>query len=250
MTQFKYAWIPDVPDFRDKPFMLTMPTTPLKSLPLRVDLRPGCPPVENQENIGSCTAQALVGALEYNEIRDKTPFADMSRLFLYYNERVIRNTVKVDSGAMLRDGIKALAKTGCCHEKSWPYVTSKFTSKPPVQCYTEASTKLITSYNRINSLDEMRLCLAGGSPFVFGFSVYENFESNEVGKTGVLNMPSKNESMRGGHAVLCVGYDDLIKQVIVRNSWGSTWGQAGYFMMPYAYIGDKNLADDMWYIKK
>jgi C1A family cysteine protease len=227
-----------------------MMTMPLKSLPLSVDLRPGCSPIESQENIGSCTAQALVGALEYNEIRDKTPFADMSRLFLYYNERVIRNTVKVDSGAMLRDGIKALAKTGCCHEHLWPYIPNKFTTKPPVECYTEASTKLITSYNRINSLDEMRLCLAEGSPFVFGFSVYENFESSEVAKTGILGMPSKNESMRGGHACLCVGYNDLTKQVIIRNSWGRTWGQAGYFMMPYAYIGDKNLADDMWYIKK
>ena len=96
----------------------------------------------------------------------------------------------------------------------------------------------------------MRTCLAGGEPFVFGFSVYESFESDVVAKTGVVPMPRKHEKLLGGHAVCCVGYDDTAKRFIVRNSWGSQWGQTGYFTIPYQYLGDRNLSDDFWYVQK
>lgn len=243
-----YGWLPDIPDNRDMLYRaLPKPTV---TLPAKVDLRPLCSPVENQEELGSCTANALAGALEYLMNRGKAPFADMSRLFIYYNERVIEGTVKADAGAMIRDGIKTLVKQGACTEKKWPYVITKFAMKPPKACYTEALNYQILTYSRINTLDEMRACLAEGYPVVFGFSVYDGFESQRVAKTGVLDMPTKGEKMLGGHAVLAVGYDDAIKRIIVRNSWGTGWGMNGYFTMPYDYVANRNLADDLWTIRR
>lgn len=243
-----YGWIPDIPDRRDHLYGVVR-KIPVK-LPAKVDLRPWCSPVENQEDLGSCTANALAGALEFLMRKDNVTFADMSRLFIYYNERVIEHSVKTDSGAMIRDGIKTLVKQGACLEKSWPYTIAKFAVKPPNACYIEALDYQILSYSRLNTLDEMRACLGDGYPFAFGFSVYEGFETEQVAETGVVNMPGKGERMLGGHAVLAVGYDDAIQRVIVRNSWGVGWGKDGYFTMPYAYVADRNLSDDFWTIRR
>jgi C1A family cysteine protease len=243
-----YGWLPDIPDIRDHLYGAVR-KIPAK-LPAKVDLRPTCSPVENQKELGSCTANALAGALEFLMKKDKVKFADMSRLFIYYNERVIEHSVKTDSGAMIRDGIKTLAKQGACSEKNWPYNIAKFAIKPAKICYTEALNYKILSYARINTLDEMRTCLADGYPLVFGFSVYEGFESQKVAKTGVVDMPKAGEKMLGGHAVLAVGYDDVAKRFTVRNSWGADWGKKGYFTMPYDYMADRNLSDDFWTIRR
>jgi C1A family cysteine protease len=243
-----YGWVPDLPDQRDYLYSAARPFPP--AIPPRIDLRYFCSKVEDQGNLGSCTAHALVGALEYLEKKDKAPCADLSRLFLYYNERVIKHTVRADSGAMLRDGIKTLAKQGVCPETMWPYVVSRFTKKPSAPCYKEASDHQITSYRRILTLDEMRTCLAEGFPFVFGFTAYESFEAPRVAKTGLVDMPQPREGSVGGHAVLAVGYDDAAKRFIVRNSWGTKWGIKGYFTMPYAYLADRNLSDDFWTIRR
>jgi C1A family cysteine protease len=243
-----YGWLPDIPDNRDHMYGAVRKIS--KTLPAKSDLRPGCSPVEDQQELGSCTANALAGALEFLMKKDKVNFADMSRLFIYYNERVIEHTVKTDAGAMIRDGIKTLAKQGSCTEKSWPYAIAKFTVKPAKTCYTEALDYQILSYARLNTLDEMRACLAEGYPFVFGFSVYESFESPQVTKTGLVEMPGAGERLLGGHAVLAVGYDDAAQRFIVRNSWGTNWGQKGYFTMPYAYLADRNLSDDFWVISR
>jgi C1A family cysteine protease len=174
-----------------------------------------------------------------------------SRLFIYYNERVIEHTVDQDAGAMIRDGIKSVSKDGAPHETLWPYVITKFKDKPSAAAYKDAKKHTAVLYERLTqSLDQLKACLAAGYPFVFGFSVYESFESDAVAKTGKVPMPKPKEKQLGGHAVLAVGYDDALKRFIVRNSWGTAWGLKGYFTMPYDYATDGNLADDFWTIKQ
>src|SRR6266571_4110762 len=199
-----YGWLPDLPDHRDLFYSAVAPR--LVSPPDKVDLRPKCSPVEDQGQLGSCTANSLAGALEFLENLDGTRFVDLSRLFVYYNERVIEGTVGQDSGAFIRDGIKSLAKQGVCPEQDWPYRISAFRKKPRAACYRAAKKHRIKSYHRISTVHEMRSCLAEGFPFVFGFTVYDAFESAAVARSGVLNMPGPKEKVAGGHAVMAVGY--------------------------------------------
>lgn len=243
-----YGWMPDLPDHRD--YLYSAVRRVAIQLPGSVDLRPMCPPIEDQGALGSCTGNAIVGALEFLELKDKLPLVDLSRLFVYYNERVMEHTVQSDAGAQIRDGIKSVAKQGVCSEKKWPYIISKFTVKPPAACYKEALQHHIVEYHRLTTLDDMRSCLAEGYPFVFGFTVYESFESEQVAKTGVVQMPKKNERLLGGHAVVGVGYNDKQKRFIVRNSWGTDWGKKGYFTMPYAYLQNPQLASDFWVVHR
>jgi C1A family cysteine protease len=242
------GWVPDLPDHRDIRYGMMRPV-PAK-LPAAIDLRRTCSPVEDQGSLGSCTGNALVGALEFLERKDRVPFTNLSRLFVYYNERLIEHTVREDAGAMLRDGIKTLAQRGVCSEKIWPYAIAKFAVKPPPACYREALGHQITAYARLETLGEMRACLAAGFPFVFGFSVYESFESERVAASGVVPMPKRTERILGGHAVLAVGYDHAKRRFLVRNSWGTVWGMKGYFTIPYAYLDDRDLSDDFWTIRR
>jgi C1A family cysteine protease len=242
-----YGWMPDRPDHRDKLYAAI--AAPPKKLPAAVDLRGRCSPVENQGQLGSCTANALVGSLEFLEKKTGQAETDLSRLFVYYNERAMEGTVGEDAGAMIRDGVKTLVKLGVCPEKNWPYVISKFTVKPPASCYRQALAHQVLSYHRVLSLAEMKSCLAEGYPFVFGFTVYEAFESATVARTGQLNLPKPGEKSVGGHAVMAVGYNDATNRFIIRNSWGADWGLAGYFTMPYDYLGNRNLSDDHWTLR-
>jgi C1A family cysteine protease len=244
----KYGFHPDLPDQRDFDFSSTIKKT--VKLPTRIDLRENDSPIEDQGELGSCTANAFAGALQFLELKNSRVEISMSRLFIYYNERVIERTVDSDSGASLRDGIKALATAGCCAETIWPYDIEQFCAKPSKTAYAKAIAHTIQAYYRINTLTDMKSCLASGFPFVLGFTVYESFESNEVANTGIVPMPGKNESVLGGHAVMCLGYDDTVQRFIVRNSWGTAWGMSGYFTMPYKYLTSKKLASDMWYISK
>jgi len=246
----KFGWIPDLPDIRDHTYSAPQPT--LASLPMNVDLRPHCPPVYDQGQLGSCTGNAIAGAVHFDRMKQKLkPDFVPSRLFIYYNERVIEHTVSQDAGAMIRDGIKSISKLGVCPETpDWPYDIEKFTNKPPTKAFHDALKHKAASYSRlISTLPQLKGCLASGYPFVFGFSVYESFESQAVAQTGVVPMPQSTEQQLGGHAVLAVGYDDSQQRFIVRNSWGPGWGMAGYFTMPYAYLTDTNLSDDFWTVR-
>jgi len=244
-----YGWLPDIPDQRD--FRYAAPRPLLRKLPSKIDLTRLCPPVYDQGQLGSCTANAIGGAFEFELLkRDKAKDFMPSRLFIYYNEREIEHTVNSDSGALIRDGIKTVNKQGVCPENMWPYNPGQLTSKPSGSCYTDALNHQVTSYQRIaRNLNQMKGCLADGYPFVFGFTVYESFESVAVAKSGKLNMPKKGETTVGGHAVMCVGYNDIGKRFIIRNSWGPNWGLSGYFTMPYDYLLEENLSDDFWTIR-
>jgi C1A family cysteine protease len=245
----RYGWQPDLPDQRDLTY--TAPTALIKELPKKIDLRKSCPPVYDQGQLGSCTANAIGAAFEFELLKLNHQYDFMpSRLFIYYNERVIENTVNSDSGAQIRNGIKTMNQQGVCPEKILPYDINKFTVKPSQPCYTNALNHQVLSYRRVQrALNQMKSCLAQGYPFVFGFTVYDSFESTAVAKTGKLNMPKKEEQQVGGHAVLAVGYNDADKRFIVRNSWGSDWGNTGYFTMPYDYLLEENLADDFWTLR-
>lgn len=247
MRRKYYGWKRDSLDPRDLHFAQFAPTLP-PVLPSHVDLGGDCSTLENQGELGSCTANALAGAFEYVEIKKKMPFFDASRLFIYYNERMLEGTTRSDSGAEIRDGIKTMARHGVCSEKLWPYNIKNFKKKPPVKCYQDAAKhKILTYYKIIGGLDRMRQCLALGFPFVFGFTVFESFET--IGPDGMMPMPNINdEENLGGHAVMADGYDDGTECFKVRNSWGCEWAKGGEFFMPYKFIANKRLASDFWMI--
>ena len=250
----RYGWVPDLPDQRDH--MYAAPPPVLSALPPSFDLTPKCPPVYDQGQIGSCTANAIAGALEFDRMKQALQDFVPSRLFIYYNERAMEGTVNSDSGAMIRDGIKSVATLGDCPEKQWPYDGSPFppnpklTQKPPQSCYTQALKYKAVQYQRLSQiLAQLKGCLASGYPFVFGFTVYESFESSTVAQTGHASLPSPGEGVVGGHAVMAVGYDDAHQWFIIRNSWGTGWGMKGYFTLPYAYLTDRHLSSDFWTIR-
>lgn len=245
----KYGWIPDLPDQRD--FVYSVPRRTLAALPASTDLTKHDAAIYDQGALGSCTANAIGAAHHFEQIRQAPAKAfTPSRLFIYYNERVIEGTVNEDSGAMLRDGIKSVVKQGVCPEAEWPYVIGRFSRKPSPPCYTHALEHQVVSYRRLaQDLNQMKGCLASGTPFVFGFSVYESFESATVARTGKVPMPGKGEPVLGGHAVMAVGYSDADRRFLVRNSWGTTWGKKGYFTMPYDYLTGPGLSADFWTIQ-
>lgn len=244
----KFGWIPDLPDPRD--FLYAAPPQVLKALPAKVDLRESCPPVYDQLELGSCTANAIGGAFEFEQRKGSLEEFVPSRLFIYYNERKIEGTVNQDSGARIRDGIKTTVSIGVCPETDWPYDITKFVGPPPPKCFTDAPANRVITYHRVTQqLQQMKGCLADGYPFVYGFTVYESFESGDVARTGIVPMPGPGESQIGGHAVMAVGYDDAQQRFIVRNSWGDGWGMKGYFTMPYAYLTDHHYSNDFWTIR-
>jgi C1A family cysteine protease len=244
-----YGWKPDLPDHRDHSY--AAPVQVLTNLPRKIDLRPQCPSqVYSQGQLGSCTANAIAAAIEFDLLKQKRQDFMPSRLFIYYNERDIEGTVDEDSGAMIRDGVKSVARQGVCPETEWTYDTDRFTEKPPENCYEDALKTRARSYARVaRTLNQFKGCLASGYPFVFGFSVYESFESEEVAQSGIATIPTAQEKLLGGHAVLAVGYDDEQNRFLIRNSWGESWGMKGYFTMPYSYLLDENLSDDFWTIR-
>ncbi|HEX7407057.1 MAG TPA: C1 family peptidase [Candidatus Binatia bacterium] len=249
----RYGWVPDLPDYRDH--LYAAPVARLAALPAKVNLRAQCPKVVyDQGQLGSCTANAIAAAIEFDLLKQKIakPFTP-SRLFIYYNERAMEGAVNEDSGAQIRDGVKSVNHLGAPPEALWPYSDQNpgpFQQKPPASVRTAAAKRKVTAYQRVACvLAQMKGCLAAGYPFVFGFTVYASFESPQVAKTGQVPMPGPKEGVLGGHAVLAVGYDDSVQRFIVRNSWGPKWGIKGYFTMPYTYLLEPNLADDFWTIR-
>lgn len=250
----RYGWIPDSPDPRDvHGGEVDRPT--FLSLPKLFSLRPVMPPVYDQGSLGSCTANAVGAAVQYQQIRQGNPEGQQvpSRLFIYFEERVMEGTRGWDAGAMIRDGIKVVASKGAPPETDWPYDVSRFTVTPSARAYADALRFQALSYARPTRTSyNLRRVLAAGRPIVFGFTVFDSFESHQVETTGIVPMPEiDTEEILGGHAVLAVGYKWMSGHLYfeVRNSWGPDWGDHGYFWMPSSYLLDHGLSDDFWDIK-
>ena len=284
------GWLPDYPDIRDVTFQservpsklqaLGQPsvkqmlakvgatTSAPAALPASVDLRPWCSPIEDQKTIGSCTAHAGVGLVEYFERRAFGKHLDASRLFLY---KVTRNLLKWtgDTGAFLRSTMYALTLFGVPPEEYYPYNIADFDKEPSAFCYAFGQSYQAISYYRLdppgttrsNLLTQIKTYLANGLPSMFGFTVYSSIsQANTNG--GKIPYPTRGERVEGGHAIDAVGYDDNLKikntnvggiettgALLIRNSWGTGWGSAGYGWLPYKYVLD-GLATDWWSLIK
>lgn len=267
MNKHSFGLIKGKPDHRD--FKLSRPTISPSDLPISVDLRPQMPPVYDQGQLGSCTANAIAGAVQYLCVKNAYKWAfTPSRLFIYYNERVVEGTVLQDAGADLRDGLKVLNSQGVCPEAMadgsnpgwlWPYSDGpvKFRLQPPSQCYRDALLHKAVKYESV-PLDAttMQSLLVEGLPVIFGIQVYASFESDSANTTGVIPMPDvSSEELLGGHALLAVGYmpgsmiagaDATKNYFIFRNSWNTTWGAEGYGFIPFDYLTDSSLGSDYW----
>ncbi len=251
----RYGWVPDLPDDRDLLYKLAAPMA-LAALPKKASLQDKCPPVLDQDGLGSCTANAVASAHQFDQIKeDALEIITPSRLYIYYNSRMLSRIIPAelgdgDTGATLRDTVKAIAKFGICPEEMWPYDGAKFKRKPTQKCYDFGKNHQAIKYERLTqNLDQLKSCLVDGYPFVFGFTVYQSFESKEVSQTGIANMPKADERALGGHAVMAAGYDDDTGRFLVKNSWGTRWGMKGYFTIPYEYLTNPRLSGDFWTIR-
>ena len=201
-----------------------------------VDLRQWASPVEDQLHLGSCVGQAIVGAFELmvNKLYPEQ-FVDLSRLFVYYNARLLDNWQNEDVGAYVRDGIKSVAQWGVCNETIWPYLVERFADAPSIESYMDAKNRIIKRYYRVKTLEDCVNALNYNYPVVISMHVFNSFYDLELPGRTVLSMPTSWESLIGGHAVTLVGYDYNKKQFMVRNSFGEYWGDRGYFLMPFEY---------------
>jgi len=241
----RYGWRPDKPDHRD----LICDLKAKKGAPKNIDLRKTghLPPVYDQGQTGSCTGNGIAGAVEYGlRAQGKADYIP-SRLFIYYNERVIENTTDQDAGAEIRDGIKVVASLGAPNEDVWPFDPNQLTTRPSDAAYAEAKKHIIKQYSRVPvKLANIVNVLSHNIPIVFGATLYRSFESDAVAQTGVVPMPSNTETVVGGHCMLIVGSEG--SNFIVRNSWGEGWGDRGYCYIPHDYLTNEHLADDFWAI--
>jgi C1A family cysteine protease len=188
--------------------------------------------------------------MEYLENKNYTHmFINYSRLFAYYNGRKIENCIDIDDGAEVRDVLKSVKKWGICDERLYSYNIGYFNVHPSNEAYLDAMRNKIKVYARVNqNMTDIKMSLTSGLPVIIGFTCYSSFD--EVGHTGILTMPQRNEKMLGGHCCIIMGFDDSTQMLLIQNSYGSEWGNKGFFLMPYKYAINKGLADDFWVINK
>jgi C1A family cysteine protease len=268
------GWLPDFPDFRDytpdheavAPLLSATKVAKTESLPASADLRAWCSPIEDQEQLGSCTANASVGLVEYFERRACGRHVDASRLFVYKATRNLLHWTG-DTGAFLRSAMGALVLFGAPPEEYWPYEIAHFDDEPPAFAYAFGQNFQAIKYLRLDPpgttpgqlVQEIKKFLTSGFPSMFGFTVYSSIR--QANTNGKIPMPGPNEQVEGGHAIVAVGFDDAMTitntdanvtskgAFLIRNSWGTSWGDAGYGWLPYDYVM-KGLADDWWTLIK
>lgn len=221
-----------------------------RGVPDRVDLRQYCTAVEDQGQIGSCTANASVGALEFHYKRRDGSAPDLSRMFVYFNARRLRGQVFMDTGAQIREAMASLMAFGACREAIWPYDPMLFALEPPPQAYAEAATHEAVQYARVDGARGAIQALAQGLPVVFGTAIPRRCY-DEAAATGVLPEATPEElatPRQGGHAMLIVGYDNTRRTFLVRNSWGEGWGDHGYCHISYALMEACSPAEEFWVV--
>lgn len=239
------GWRKQPEDSRDYQLHAYRPDILLAALPSSVDLRGvNQPPIQNQGSLGSCVAWACVRAYRFVQRKQQSPDFDGSELFTYYNARAYQGWQNQDSGSYLRDGIKALVDYGNADEAIWPYQIQRFTEKPPLAAYVNATQHQATRYLTVpNVLEQVKAVIASGYPVVFGIPIYQNFPQG----SGVEMIPDPVGQVIGGHAMTIVGYDDQVPGFLLANSWGTNWGREGYAWMSYRYFGQQ--ASDLWMIE-
>jgi C1A family cysteine protease len=210
--------------------------------PAKVDLRADASPVYDQDDLGACTAFAVgKGLREFLQAPKNEARAPLSALFLYYETRKLRHATETDSGATITDAMKALAGSGIAPEATWGYDISKFAQVPSATAYNAAkATKLATGV-QLAGLEDVKKALMRHQPVVMGMRIYNTFR--DVPANGLLPMPLPGDIMVGGHAVTVLGFDNKAKVLIVKNSFGTAWGDKGYFYMPYAYFTPDHVMD-------
>lgn len=237
-----YGWKPDKEDSRD---LLYRPKNSV--LPSTLSLSGKMPLVLDQGKLGSCTSNAICNAFRFDEMKQNLPNIERSRLFLYYNERVIDGDVTTDSGASIRDGMKSVNSTGICSSDDWPYDITKFLVKPSDECYTKAKPNRSIRYQKVTqNLADMKTAILSGYPIIIGFKVYTSMENSTVAQSGDVPLPQSGEQILGGHAILLTGYDDQKKVFNFQNSWGESWGNKGYGTIGYEYVTNPMLSSDFW----
>ena len=240
------GWIPDQPDHRD--YFLSMTAAAGLPVPGAVELSAKLPPCYDQGALGSCTANAIAGAIQFVQQSEREQLVMPSRLFVYYNERAMEGSIHRDAGAQIRDGIKSVVRLGVCPEQEWPY-NEPFDAQPTYQCYLDAKKNVITKYYRVPVLvDQMVHCLAEGFPFVFGVRLDPSTFIDAPGG----DVPTPNASwLPDGHAILAVGYDLERKRFKFRNSWGTAWGDGtGHGTIGFDYLGNPGLGGDYWTLRR
>lgn len=240
----RLGWRPDLPDYRDLRFRSALDPA---ALPQRVDLTETYSvPVMDQGQLGSCTGNGIASALAYLQEKEGFPMIYPSRLFIYYNERVMEGTVNSDAGAEIRDGIKSVVDLGYCPETDWPYDISVFSTKPNTAAYTHAHRDLVKTYQKVAvSVTGLQQALASGYPVVVGFTVFDSFYNHS---DGTIDLPSVSDGIAGGHCVIVVGYDQSSQRFKFQNSWGTGWGTNGFGTIPFGYLGSANFGGDYWII--
>lgn len=248
------------PFARPKYHLIRTPSPPIDAVqytpvsvsnpPATVDMRSYCSPIDDQGQLGSCTGNSIAGAIDLLDRKYNNKQTRVSRLFIYYYERYLEGTLRTDSGAYIHDGIRVAYTYGAPQETLWPYNINMFAVQPNSAAITDAAKRKATSYQSAANFNAVINALQNGYPVVIGFDVYSSFESSTVARTGMMPYPNTNtEQLLGGHAVCIVGYNNNNNRFIVRNSWGTSWGDQGYFYMPYQVIQNTNMSSDFWVIK-
>ena len=249
MPKRYYGWRPGLPNKRFP--QLTLASYPPLAAAASVITTGFLPPIWDQGQTGSCTGHGSTRAIAFARAKQSLPFVDLSRLFAYWNARVAEGTQWSDSGASVSDVIAAAQQFGAPPYTDLPTDPSLVTVQPSAQTFADALANKAILATRVLGANpasfqyHFKHCIGVlGLPVVFGFTVYESFESDAVASSGIMPVPGPSEQIVGGHCVVATAYDDAAKMVTCDNSWSDTWGQAGRFQMPYECIFDIDMASD------